>query len=251
MVKHIYNLKNVVDKGQNLLNNPFELVLDWIVRAVAYIFIPFPLAAELLVQFRGMVLTILLNGVVLIVVLFIAIVSIFTNPSFTKNANANTITLPVDGSFISTDIPIQNPLGGSGLTFVKITAGFMDPNYTFFGGVHTGVDFVPDDAYYQSNTTFKTTGDVAVYATMNGKVNYYVDQYGSHTIEIVNSDNSIKTIDMHLNKIFVSSGETLTAGKPIGTMGDTGFTTGEHLHYEIRINNNGIWTPVNPLAYIQ
>jgi murein DD-endopeptidase MepM/ murein hydrolase activator NlpD len=251
MVKYIYTIKNGFDKGQLLLNNPFELILDFIVRAIAYLFIPFPLAAELLIQFRGMILTILLNGVLLIVVLLITIVGVFTNPSLTKNANANSIALPADGSFISTDIPLQNPLGGSGLSLVKITAGFMDPNYTFFGGVHTGVDFVPDDAYYQSNTIYKSSGDVVVYATLNGKVNYHVDQYGSHTIEIDNKDNSIKTIDMHLNKVFVNSDDSITAGTPIGTMGDTGFTTGEHLHYEIRVNNDGVWTPVNPLGYIQ
>src|SRR5258706_401342 len=83
-------------------------------------------------------------------------------------------------------------------------------NNPFFGGVHTGVDFVPDDAYYQSNTTYKTTGDVVVYSTMNGKVIYHVDQYGSHTVEIDNKDNSIKIIDMHLNKVFVNSDDSIT-----------------------------------------
>lgn len=251
MVKHIYNLKKGFDKGQIVLNNPFELILDFIVRAIAYFFIPFPLAAELLVQFRGIVLTILLNGVLLVVVLLITIVGVFTNPSLTKNANANSIALPADGSFISTDIPLQNPLGGSGLSLVKITAGFMDPNYSFFGGVHTGVDFVPDDAYYQTNQSYKDTGRVVIYATMNGTTDYHIDQYGSHTVEVTNNDNSMKVIVMHLNDVFVTTGETIQAGKPIGTMGNTGFSSGEHLHYEIHVNENEGWTPVNPLGYIQ
>ena len=56
---------------------------------------------------------------------------------------------------------------------------------------------------------------------------------------------------MHLNEVYVATSDTIPAGDPIGTMGDTGFATGEHLHYEIRVNNNGVWMPVNPLSYIQ
>lgn len=250
MVKHIYNLKKGFEKGQDILSNPFELILDWIIRAIVYLFIPFPIATELLVRFRGMVLAILLNVVLLVVVLFIALFSIFTNPTLTNSANAN-ISLPIDGSFIETSIPLQNPLGGSGLSLVTITAGFLDPNYSFFGGVHTGVDFVPNALYYQTNQSYKDTGRVIIYATMNGSVEYHVDQYGSHTIEVSNNDNSVKVIVMHLNDVFVTTGEIIKAGKPIGTMGNTGFSTGEHLHYEIRVNENGVWTPVNPLGYIQ
>jgi murein DD-endopeptidase MepM/ murein hydrolase activator NlpD len=250
MLKHVHNVKLAFDKGQNVITNPLDFFLDWIVRIVSYIFIPIPLAAEVLRQYRGMIFAFLLNGVLLVIVLLIVIVGVFTNPLLTKNVRTN-IALPSDGSFISTDIPLQNPLGGVGLSMVKISAEFMDPDYAFFGGVHTGVDFVPSDLYYQSNTTYKSTGDVVVYETINGKVKYYVDQYGSNTVEITNKDNSIKTINMHLNKVFVSTGDTATAGKPLGTMGDTGISTGDHLHYEIRVNNNGKWTPVNPLGYIQ
>lgn len=246
MLKHVHKAKGVFDKGHDVIINPLDYILDWIVRIVAYIFIPIPLAAEVLVQYRGIIFAFLLNGLLLIIVLFIVLVGSFRNPL--KRTNVN---IPTDGSFISTDVPLQNPLGGVGLSMVKITAGFMDPNYTFFGGVHTGVDFVPSDLYYQTNAIYKTTGDVVVYETINGKVKSYVDQYGSNTVEIVNNDNSIKTIDMHLNKVFVSTGDLAIAGTPLGTMGDTGVTTGEHLHYEIRVNNNGVWTPVDPLGYIQ
>jgi murein DD-endopeptidase MepM/ murein hydrolase activator NlpD len=250
MVTHIYNVKKGLEKGQQILSNPFEFILDSIIRAIAYLLIPFPLAAEVLVRFRGMVLAILLNVALLIVVLFIALFSIFTNPLIINNANAN-INIPIDGSFLSTDIPLQNPLGGQGLSLVKITAGFMDPNYSFFGGVHTAVDFVPSEVYYLNNKTYKETGAVVIYGTMNGTVNYNVDKYGSNTIEITNKDNSVKVTFMHLNGVFVTTGETITAGKPVGTMGNTGFSTGEHLHYEIRVNSGNGWNPVNPLGYIQ
>ncbi len=239
-----------MNKAYDILLNPIEFLIDWIVRLIVYFFVPIPLAAEMIVQFRGIVFAFLLNGILVILVLIIFLTHWATNPLSTQQALAN-VNLPIDGTFIETDIPLQNPLGGQGLTLVNITAGYMDPNYTFFGGIHTGVDFVPNDAYYQSNTTYKETGTVVVYSTINGTARYYIDQYGSHTIEIVNSKNNIKVIFMHLNNILVATGDTISAGKPVGTMGNTGFTTGEHLHYEIRENHDGNWIPVNPLGYIQ
>lgn len=231
------------------LLNPFEALLDWIVRIIVYAFIPSPLAAETIVQFRGLVLTILINGILLFLVFIVMLMQLFMNPTFATSAQAQ-IAVPSDGSFISTDTPLQNPLGGQGLSLVQITAGFMDPNYAFFGGIHTGIDFVPNDMYFQTSESYKQTGQIAAFATMNGTVRYYQDQYGSRTVEVTNNEKTIKTIFMHLNEVFVQTGDTISAGKPIGTMGDTGFSTGEHLHYEIRLNENDTWVPVNPLGYI-
>jgi murein DD-endopeptidase MepM/ murein hydrolase activator NlpD len=250
ILNYTHKIEQKVNFAQNILQNPFEFLLDLIVRAVVYMFIPIPVVAEIIIQFKGIIVTVLFNAVLVIAVIIVLLLNAFTNQNLTKQANATEISIPADGSFASTETPLQNPLGGQGLSLVKITAGFMDPNYTFFGGIHTGVDLVPNDLYFQTNKTYKDTGDIVAFATMNGRVNYYIDQYGSHTIEIVNTENTIKTIYMHLNKILVSSGQMITAGTPIGTMGDTGFSTSEHLHYEIRINNGGTWTPVNPLDYI-
>src|SRR5258706_5914016 len=131
MIRHVHKVKKHIQRTHDFVSNPFEFILDWIVKIFAYLLIPIPLAADLLVQFRGLAFAFLFNTAVLLVTLVIILINVFTNPLIpTAQANVN---IPIDGSFVSTDTPIQNPLGGQGLSLVIITAGFMDPNYSFFG----------------------------------------------------------------------------------------------------------------------
>jgi len=56
---------------------------------------------------------------------------------------------------------------------------------------------------------------------------------------------------MHLAVSFISTGQHIQAGQPIGIMGATGEATGVHLHYQIDLNDSGTWTPTDPKQYIQ
>jgi murein DD-endopeptidase MepM/ murein hydrolase activator NlpD len=49
----------------------------------------------------------------------------------------------------------------------------------------------------------------------------------------INHGNDITTEYMHMNSVSVSAGATVTAGQQIGTMGNTGDTTGTHLHFQV------------------
>ncbi len=50
----------------------------------------------------------------------------------------------------------------------------------------------------------------------------------------------------HLSEIDVTIGQSVTRGQTIGLVGSTGRSTGPHLHYEVRINNQ----PFDPRPYL-
>ena len=54
------------------------------------------------------------------------------------------------------------------------------------------------------------------------------------------------TLYAHLNSIFVKPGESVVAGQQIGSVGNTGNSTGPHLHFELRYQG----VPRDPLSYL-
>lgn len=92
------------------------------------------------------------------------------------------------------------------------------------------------------------TGPVGtdVYSTGDGKViKAKYNPYGYGKEVIIDHGFGYKTLYAHLKDITVEKGNTVTRGQVIGTLGNTGRSTGPHLHYEVRKNNR----PQNPLYY--
>jgi len=80
-----------------------------------------------------------------------------------------------------------------------------------------------------------------VFATTEGKVlraGYQAGGYGNF-IELQHP-NGMTSLYAHLSRIDVHSGKTVTAGERIGLVGSTGYSTGPHLHFEVRRNGGQV-----------
>jgi len=85
-----------------------------------------------------------------------------------------------------------------------------------------------------------------VYATAAGAVSFAGEGQGSGPTVTIEHPGGITTSYSHLREITVAQGQAVSRGEAIGTVGDSGRSTGPHLHYEIRLNG----VPVNPMRYI-
>ncbi len=90
------------------------------------------------------------------------------------------------------------------------------------------------------------TGAKAVAANTGTVVtSEYNTAYGNYVI--VDHGGGKATLYAHLSKRSVSKGDKVQKGQQIGLVGSTGYATGPHLHFEIRINGS----PVDPMSYFK
>jgi murein DD-endopeptidase MepM/ murein hydrolase activator NlpD len=85
-----------------------------------------------------------------------------------------------------------------------------------------------------------------VIAPADGVVEYVDWDPGYGKTVIINHGYGLNTMYAHLDKIHVKKGQAIRRHQEIAQVGDSGRTTGAHLHYEIHLNG----VPVNPLRYI-
>ena len=64
---------------------------------------------------------------------------------------------------------------------------------------------------------------------------------------MINHGNNLISIFLHMNDIHVHEGKNVDKGEPIGTVGNTGLSTGPHLHWSVLLNN----TYVDPLGLVK
>jgi murein DD-endopeptidase MepM/ murein hydrolase activator NlpD len=84
-----------------------------------------------------------------------------------------------------------------------------------------------------------------VYATGNGTVSRNVTPYGYGITVLIDHGYSYESLYAHLSKSVVKPGHRVKRGQLIGYVGNTGFSTGSHLHYEVWKNE----IPVNPVHF--
>lgn len=98
---------------------------------------------------------------------------------------------------------------------------------------HTGLDIAAP-----AGTPIKATADgEVIFSGYSGGYGYVVK---------ISHGNGIQTYYGHCSSLYVSTGETVEAGDVIAAVGSTGNSTGNHLHFEVRVNG----TEVNPQNYL-
>ena len=118
--------------------------------------------------------------------------------------------------------------------------GFVSDEFGTYRGpgiIHTGIDLALAD-YPASSVYASCDGWVSRTEWLTYSYGYYV---------IVDCGDGWDTLYSHFREILVSWGETVVQGETIlGISGSTGFSTGEHLHFEIRYNG----VPLDPRKYL-
>ena len=86
----------------------------------------------------------------------------------------------------------------------------------------------------------------SIKAAADGTVTYSGWMGGYGNLIIITHENGIQTYYGHCSKFYASKGEEVEAGDVIAAVGSTGYSTGNHLHFEIRKNGSQI----NPQRYL-
>ena len=116
----------------------------------------------------------------------------------------------------------------------KITSKFGNRNHPVLKSVkfHRGVDIA-------------VSIGTPVYSGIKGKVTFAGRKGNYGNLVEIEGNNRIKVRYAHLNSIDVVTGQKVSDGEKVAETGNTGMSTGPHLHYEIIIDEN----PVNPLDF--
>jgi murein DD-endopeptidase MepM/ murein hydrolase activator NlpD len=96
-------------------------------------------------------------------------------------------------------------------------------------------------------TDFAAATGTPIYSTADGVVTHAGWQGGYGRLIKIQHAFGIETRYAHLSNIRVSVGDRVSRGDRIGDMGNSGRSTGTHLHYEVRIGG----TATNPMTYIR
>lgn len=141
------------------------------------------------------------------------------DPSSIPKANTSALAWPLDNVYITQKFGKTN---ASGRLYVS--------------GTHNGIDFRAS-----IGTPVKSSGQGRVAGTGNTDADCPGVSFGKWIL--IKYDNGLATTYGHLSKIEVSAGQTVTSGQIVGYSGNTGYSTGPHLHVSMYASD-----AVNPMT---
>jgi murein DD-endopeptidase MepM/ murein hydrolase activator NlpD len=124
-------------------------------------------------------------------------------------------------------IPAIQPVSNKQLN--RIASGFGYRIHPIYGiaKMHSGLDFTAPQG-------------TPIYATGDGVVTTAGNSTGTGNHVIINHGYGYETEYMHMVRIKARAGQRVKRGEVIGWVGNTGASTGPHLHYEVHINGNAV-----------
>jgi murein DD-endopeptidase len=137
--------------------------------------------------------------------------------------------------------------------FYTPDGGSLEPSfarYPFEGDYRISSDFNPTRRHPvtgrispHNGTDFAMPIGTPIVAPAHGTVEHVGNHHAAGRYIVVRHDNGYRTRYLHLSRPLVNQGERIEMGERIALSGNTGRSTGPHLHYEVIVNN----TPVNAM----
>ena len=133
------------------------------------------------------------------------------------------------------------------LTLYRIAAEKLPFGFPVSGTYRSTSGFGPRWGRMHEGHDWAGPQGTAIHSTADGVVVFAGRQGGYGNLIKIRHDFGFETRYAHLSRIRVEVGQRVSRGERIGDMGNTGRSTGTHLHYEVLVGGK----PVNPMKYIK
>ena len=170
----------------------------------------------------------------------------------------------------------RSAMGGPLITFLPSTEASVDPRFRRLGlslarmdALQRGIEGIPQvipaaaqyissgfgyrsdpfdgEEAFHAGLDFKAPMGALVFAAARGRVAFVGQRSGYGNCVEIDHGNGLRTRYAHMSKFRARVGQSVIAGQPIGAVGSTGRSTGPHLHFEVRLNDQ----PVNPRPFLE
>ena len=169
-----------------------------------------------------------------------------TTSMTSETSESAVATDPLDPNATPTVAPTPTPVPTASTSGVSlqwptwchtITSPFGYRTHPIYGNTrfHSGIDI---GAGFGDTIMAAASGTVIYVETPVPGQNWGGSGYGNYFI--IDHGNGVSTLYAHCSNVYVSNGQSVSAGEAVGTVGSTGGSTGSHLHFEVRVNGDRV-----------